>query len=67
MRQFIRFVEVIPRFVHLYVEIIQEFSTNEAVHKICKSNTTVCPPVCGDNSGALAGGLSTTKAVRKIL
>ena len=90
MRHFIRFVIVIPQFVRLYVEIIQELSTKEAVHYICNSNTTVCrlyveiiqelstnealhkncnskttvfPPVCGNNPGALAGGLTTNEAV----
>ena len=27
------------------------------------SYTTVCSPVCGDNPGAVAGGLSTNEAV----
>ena len=30
---------------------------------ICYSYTTVWPPARGDNPGALAGGLSTIKAV----
>ena len=66
MRRFIRCVIVIHRYVRLYVEIIQELSTNETVHKNCNINTMVCPPVCGDNPGALADSLSTNEAVHKI-
>ena len=40
--------------------------TDETVHEICNCYIKVCPPVCGDNPGAPAGGLSTNEAVHKI-
>ena len=35
------------------------------MHEICNCNTTVCPPVCGDNPGTFVGDLSTNEAVHK--